>query len=359
MAYSAEEKSYIWLDSFPIEPSQKNKWLGDKSPVWLVKNFADQKPFLDGLGKVDLFDKMSATLQDGGAYFRALLQRLEDENIVCIAKSHPLYPQEWKQLSDAPLCLYAKGNADLLKTRRFTAVGSRKTTEAAAKLARSVCEELSKSFTLVTGTADGGDGAVAQGALNGSGNVICLLAGGFTHIPQGNAVLLKQVEERGLLLAVRSMDTPVLGYSYDHRNKLLALLGDGTLVVSAGEKSGALLTAGYAEEYGKPIFAFPYPPNAGSGVGCNALIKKGAYLTENSFDILGRFGINLIKEKNQPALSETETLVLDGLKELGETHISALSQKTGLSTFQLAAVLSALEVKGLAAKCGGNRFVPV
>ena len=359
MTYSAEEKSYIWLDSFPIEPLQKNKWLGKNSPVWLVKRFAEQKPFLDGLGKGDLYERMAATLQDNGAYFRALTERLEKEKIVCIAKSHPLYPTEWKTLADAPLCLYAKGNTQLLQSRRFTVVGSRKTTDAVAKLARKVCEELSRSFVVVTGTADGGDGAAAQGALDGSGNVVCLLAGGFGHIPQGNAVLLKRVAEEGLLLAVHSWDTPVLAYSYEYRNKLLALLGEGTLVISAGEKSGALITAGYAEEYGKPIFAFPYPPNAVSGAGCNALIKKGAYLTENSVDILGRFGINWIKETDLPTLTATERAVLDELKGLGESHISALSQKTGISPFQLTAVLSALEIKGLVAKCGGNRFVSV
>ena len=359
MAYSAEERAYIWLDSFPLEPAQQNKLLSGNSPVWLVKNFAAQKPFFEGLEKTELYEEMLATLQDGGAYFRKTAARYEEQQIVCITRADGRYPTAWKSLPDAPTCLYAKGNIDLLKTRLFTAVGSRKITEAAEKLARAVCKELSEAFTLATGTAEGGDGAVAKGALDGSGKAVCLLAGGFGNIPQGNAVLLKEVEKRGLLLAVRSFDTPVLAYSYEYRNKLLALLGEGTLVVSAGEKSGALITAGYAAEYEKPIFAFPYPPNALFGAGCNALIKKGGYLTENSFDILGRFGINCIKKKEEAALSETERLVLASLKELGEAHISALSQKTGISPFKLTAVLSALEVKGVVAKCGGNRFVSV
>lgn len=93
--------------------------------------------------------------------------------------------------------------------------------------------------------------------------------------------------------------------------------------------------------------------------GCNALIKKGAYLTENSVDISGAFGINLIEEKSIPALSDDEAAALNALKELSEAHVCELSAKTGMPPFKLYAVLSALEVKGLAVRLGGNRYAPV
>mgnify|MGYP005879696595 FL=1 len=119
------------------------------------------------------------------------------------------------------------------------------------------------------------------------------------------------------------------------------------------------ITARYAGREGKKIFALPYAPGAAAGAGCNALIKKGAYLTENSVDISGAFGINLIEEKSIPALSDDEAAALNALKELSEAHVCELSDKTGMPPFKLYAVLSALEVKGLTVRLGGNRYAPV
>ena len=112
-------------------------------------------------------------------------------------------------------------------------------------------------------------------------------------------------------------------------------------------------------KFGKKIFALPYDPGTAAGTGCNALIKKGAYLTENSFDILGRFGINLLEEKSAPPLSADEERLLSALKELGEAHVAEIADKSQVPVFKVYALLSALEVKGLATRLGGNRYAPV
>ena len=283
-----------------------------------------------------------------------------EEQLVSIAESSPLYPKEWRGLPDAPKTLYAFGNTELLKTRKFTIVGSRKTPANALKLGAQIAKDLSEVFSVVTGTADGGDGAAIEGALAGSGNVVCLLAGGFSAMPQNNLPLLRRVARKGLLLSPHSFDTPVRSFSYEYRNKLLAYLGEGTLVLGAAEKSGALITAKYATAAGKPVFAIPYAPGSLAGAGCNALLKKGGYLTENSVDISGRFGINLIEKKRAaPELSADEKKMLGALKELAEGHIYELSQLSGVPAYKARAVLSSLEVKGLVAPLGGNRYAPV
>lgn len=272
-----------------------------------------------------------------------------------IAIQSALYPSEWKTLSDAPAVLYAVGNINLLQTRKFTVVGSRRTPASALRLGAEICKTLSGAYTLVTGTADGGDGAAIEGALQGTGNVICLLAGGFSTLPQGNYSLLKRVAERGLLLSPHPLDTPVRSFSYEYRNKLLALLGEGTLVLGAAEKSGALITAKYASAYHKPVFALPYAAGTAAGAGCNALIKKGAYLTENAFDIADKTGI-IITAQLPPSLTEDEEKLVNALRELGEGHAAALAAKAGVPVFKARAVLSALEVKGLAVAVGGNEY---
>ncbi len=278
------------------------------------------------------------------------------DKIVTIPQNSPLYPKAWQSLLDAPKALYAIGNTELLQTRKLTVVGSRKTPASALKLTAQIAKELSSVFTVVTGTADGGDGAAVEGALSGSGRVICLLAGGFSALPQGNFPLLERVMKKGLVLSPHEYDVSVRAFSYEYRNKLLALLGEGTFVVGAGEKSGALITAKYAEREQKPVFALPYTPGTFAGVGCNGLLKRGGVLTENAEDIFRTFGVENVRETPAVVLSEEEAKLLDVLKELSEAHVSELSEKSGIPLFKARALLSALEVKGVAVSIGGNRY---
>ena len=127
-------------------------------------------------------------------------------------------------------------------------------------------------------------------------------------------------------------------------------------MLGAGEKSGALGTAKYAQQLQKPVFALPYAPNSPVGAGCNALIKQGGYLTENAADVFMRLGVEYTERKMEISLTETETQMLGALKELGEGHIAEISAKSGLPTFKARAILSALQVKGLVIELGGNRY---
>lgn len=275
--------------------------------------------------------------------------------IKAIERDSAYYPSEWHQFSDKPQTLYAVGNIELLLKRKFTVVGSRKTPKTALALGETVAKELASKFTLITGAADGGDSAAIKGAL-ASGNIICVLAGGFSALPQGNLPLLKEVMKRGLVLALHPYETPVRNFSYTYRNKLIAVLGEGTLVLGAGEKSGALITADFAQDFKKPVFAFPYPPNTPVGAGCNSLIKRGAHLTESAKDVFERLGIEYIGQNSAVSLTDTETQLLSLLKELREAHITEISAKSGMPVFKARAVLSALQVKGLIVEIGGNRF---
>ena len=351
--WTQEEKSLLWLDSFPIDPS--GKWAlvhAAGSAVELVKRFSSYGAHVSD---EKLFASMQETLKDG-EYFLRLKSRLEAENITPVFFGGAGYPKGWLTLPDAPLCLYAKGKVGLLEERKLAIVGSRRTTEGARKLGAVIAKELTGCFAVVTGSADGGDEAVLKGGLEG-GKVICLLAGGLGAIPKEN-LLLGEVEKHGLLLAACPYDTPVRVYSYEYRNKLLALMSEGVLVLGAAKKSGALITARYAKEAGKAVFAIPYAPSVLAGEGCNALIKQGAYLTESSADIVEKYGYTAV-EKKAVTLSETEEKVRELLVELGETHISELAKASGLPTFKLMTVLSSLEIKGVAVKLGGNRYAAV
>ena len=276
-----------------------------------------------------------------------------------ITREHPHYPKAWQKLSGAPETLYCVGDTSLLNTRAFAVVGSRKISPTIAKVGESIAQTLSHAFTLVTGVADGGDSAVIEGAIKGSGKIICVLAGGFSAIPQTNLSLLERAVKKGLFLSPYPYDTPVRVFSYEYRNKLLARLAEGTLVLSAGDKSGSLITAKYTTLQNKQVFALPYAPNSASGTGCNALIKQGAKLVENADDVLDFYGLSATEKTLEIKLSDTEEKVLSALRELGECHASELAEKSGVPLFKMRAVLSALEIKGLALSIGGNRYASV
>ena len=268
------------------------------------------------------------------------------------------YPTEWLCLADAPETLYAFGDISLLNKRKFTAVGSRRTPVNVLKITAGIAKELSEQFVLVTGIADGGDSAIIEGALAGSGRVICVLAGGFSALPQSNLALISKIAERGLLLSPYPFEMEVRSFSYEYRNKLLAALGEGVLVTGAAEKSGALITAKYAKEYGKKIFAIPYSLGVTAGTGCNKLLKEGGYLTESAGDIYRAFGIQADEGKGKPkvALTADEQKLYEAVKELSDGHVSEISAKAGIPAFKARGMLSALEVKGLITPIGGNRY---
>lgn len=286
--------------------------------------------------------------------FLSNLQKVQS-NVVEIPLSAPEYPAELKILFDAPKTLYALGDISLLRERKFCVVGSRRTPPNMLKSGSEIAGKLSAHFVLVTGTADGGDSAAIEGALAAGGKVICVLAGGFSSLPQGNLELLEKVLFNGLLLSPHPFETGVRAYSYEYRNKLLAYLSEGVLVLGAGEKSGSLITAKYAKEGKKPIFALPYPPNSASGCGCNALIKEGAYLTENANDIAQKYGM-VEKERKQISLTPDEEKVYRALKNMLSAHASELATITQIPVYKLRGVLAALEVKGAIVSIGGNRY---
>ena len=283
----------------------------------------------------------------------------QTQPIVEIPISHPDYPTEWKGLSDAPPVVYARGNIALLRERKFTVVGARRTPAPALKLGVRICKELSEAVTIVTGTADGGDGAAIEGALSGSGKVICVLAGGFSAMPQASVQLLNEVAKRGLLISPHPYDTEVRSFSYEYRNKLLASLGEGVFVLGAAEKSGALITAKYALAQEKPVFALPYFPGSAVGEGCNKLLKTGGILAENTLDITTRMGIKIEEKPKTVPLTADEERLLSALKILAEGHAAELAEAAKIPPFKVKAVLSSLEVKGLVTALGGNRYAPV
>lgn len=292
-----------------------------------------------------------------GDYRAEVFEKLKKSEVSCVTLKSDIYPFLLKNTPAPPLVLYAKGNVNLLKEECFGVVGSRKTNAQTEAECEKIAYALSGHFAVVSGVADGADGAAVRGAAK-NGKVIAVIPGGHGNACDLNSSASNLAERNGLTISEFPPRTPAFRYTYVLRNRIIAGLCRGVLVVSAAKKSGALITASYAADYGREVFAFPHSIGITSGEGCNALIKKGATLCENELDIFSVFGVQS-QEERKIELDDDESAVLKLLKEEGEVHAERIAELLNKQTYEVAAICSALEIEGLIVRTGGNKFSPV
>ncbi len=355
MEYTREEKAIIWLCGC-VQAEYRERAALLRAAGDPARLFAGLQEFARGVIK-DASARVYTI--DGAAREReadAFLSRLSSRGYFAVTLLSEDYPENLKAIPDPPLVLFGAGNRALLQKRRFCIVGSRLTPPWAEKQAKLFSERISQSFAVVTGFAEGGDRAAIDGACAG-GNLICVLPLGLDGCyPAAHASLKEKVKRSGLLLSEYPPEEKLMKYYFHARNRILAGLSEGVLVVSAREpRSGALMTASYAADYGRDVFAFPYNIGVAQGSGCNGLIKKGAYLASCPEDVLSAYGIDA-KEDRRETLPPEEARVLALLRENGEMHAAELAEKLDMAVFELTAVLASLEMKNLAVKSGGNRY---
>lgn len=354
--YRQEETDLIVADSFDELTYRQKKLFLAACNRRIADNNKYSEELMKNLGG-GVYNKITGKFSDA-AYRSKVLKELARQKIVCVTFRSEAYPEPLRNIPSPPLVLYCRGDLSLLNEPCFAVVGSRRTLPSVIAACKHFSARLAAPFVVVTGVAEGADSAAIEGALD-TGRVICVLSGGFNRLyPATNADLIGKVEKRGLVVTEYTPDTETRKYSFSMRNRIIAGLSRGTLVVSAAKKSGALITADYAVEFGREVFAFPYSPGILSGEGCNALIKNGATLTDDILDIFSVFGLKCETEAASP-LTQDERKILKILRECGRVHIDRLCEKTGKLSYEVAVVCSSLEIKGLAVRSGGNTFAPV
>lgn len=349
MNYTEEEQNLIILSSLNVPAGARRAVLTALKSF--MGNFPECGSILIKNGYAGVYNKVRERFYSP-VYRKEMLSGLEKRGVECVTLASQDYPEYLKNTPDPPLTLYLRGRRELLKRDMFSIVGSRRTAPYALEWCRRFSKDLSEHFVIVSGSAEGADTA----ALESAQNPVSVLAFGFDSVGKvSNSVLLKKIEKTGLLVSEYYPTEKAQRYNFPMRNRIIAGLSKGTLVVSAAQKSGALITANYAAEYTRELFAFPYNLGVTSGEGCNQLIKKGASLVQKPLDILSVFGLDL-KPLAKPGLTADEERVYKAVKESGETFVTALAQKLGTEPYKLIAVLSSLEIKGLLCRLGGNRY---
>ena len=292
------------------------------------------------------------------------------------------YPQPLLESPDPPLLLYVQGDLGTLGVTALAVVGSRKPTAQGLDHARRFAGAFAESgFVVVSGLALGIDGAAHEGALAAGGRTIAVLGTGIDRLyPQRHVDLARRIAAQGALVSEFVPGTPPLAENFPQRNRIIAGLGLGTLVIEAALRSGSLITARLANEAGREVFALPGSIHAEQSRGCHALIRDGARLVETPAEILDelRRPAGLLQPAPRPRLRATPRSAADGphaprdpaaaalpggdadedplLQALGHDPISldSLQARTGWPTSQLLARLLELELRGQLVRLPGG-----
>jgi DNA processing protein len=297
------------------------------------------------------------------------LKRIADSGCHVLISSDENYPALLREIYDPPLVLYVKGELTAKDKNCVAMVGSRQTTHYGIETARKLAYQLAYTgVTVVSGGARGIDTAAHQGALSAKGRTIAVLGTGINLVfPPENAELFERIAANGAVITQFPFNRPADKQSFPIRNRIVAGMTLGTVVVEANATSGALITANMAVEAGRQIFAVPGRIDSPRSKGCHDLIKKGAKLCEGVEDILSEFEY-LFPTSNRPPspgttgilptleLSENEKLVYDAL---GDEQFSTddVIRKCGLPSSAVSVALFSLEMKRAVKQLPGKMFV--
>jgi DNA processing protein len=334
------------------------QYFGDIEAAW---NASPQALQAAGLGNkvIDTFLKVRLDVD-----LESVLKRIQSKGISVLTWEDEAYPRRLKEIDQPPPVLYLRGSllpADewavaIVGTRRITAYGRQVTEEIATTLARS-------GVTIVSGLARGVDSVAHKAALDAEGRTIAVLGSGVDVIyPNEHRLLAERMIASGALLSDYAPGTAPDGINFPPRNRIISGLSLAVVVVEAGQKSGALITAEFAAEQGRDVFAVPGNINAPQSVGCNALIQQGARPLLQARDILEALDLTMVQEHRSarsvlPAdATEQQVLAVVGQQPLDIDEIRA---QISLPMEQVTAALAMMELKGMVRAVGGMRYVAV
>ena len=292
----------------------------------------------------------------------AELERVAKFGAKILTKASPEYPRALREIHNPPIVLYVWGELTEQDHRAMSVVGSRKTSHYGLECAKKLSYQLAYAgYTVVSGLARGIDTAAHLGALAAQGRTVAVIGSGLMDLyPPENADLAEKIAASGAVVTEFPMTFPPSPQTFPYRNRIVAGWGRGLLVVEAGLKSGALITAEQAIDHGRFVYAVPGPIDRPSAAGSNRLIQQGAKLVTSAGDILDDLHSLFPEPKPKPlapaTLTPDEQTVLDAL-ETSETSLDFIVGKTLLPTQRVSSSLLALEMKRLVKQLPGQQFL--
>ena len=289
------------------------------------------------------------------------MQRLE---IGIMSIEDDLYPEALRQIQSPPTFLFYRGDPSVLLERSLTIVGTRRATAQGMQAAFDIARDLSASgVVIVSGLASGIDTAGHEGCLAGGSPTVGVCAGGIDlDYPATNHELREKiVSSGGLLLSEFPLGSPALAWHFDVRNRILAGLSRGVLMIEARIKSGTMLTVRHALDQGREVFAWPGVLGSECAEAAHVLLREGARFFTNAADVLEDFGWDRVKQTTKeekatlPPLNDDQKRIVKALG-MGEQSMDQLAQATGLETASLSTALTMLQIMGIIQSLPGKVY---
>lgn len=293
----------------------------------------------------------------------AELALLERHDCSAITWHHAEYPARLKEIDDAPPVLFVKGELTPQDERSVAVVGTRRVTAYGREVAHRLSRDLAQSnVVVVSGLASGVDGIAHSAALEAGGRTIAVLGNGVDIVyPRQHARLAERIAENGALVSEYPIGTEPRGEYFPRRNRILSGITLGTLVIEAGESSGALITARHALDQNREIFAVPGSILSPNSRGTNALIQRmEAKLVHKHEDILEELNLSFVGAQIEMAalfpVNDDESKVLYHLSQ-EPTHIDDIIRGSGMTISVVSSLLAMMELRGLVRQVGGMNYV--
>ena len=300
------------------------------------------------------------------------LNLINKHNIEVVAFDETEYPENLKTIYDPPPILYIKGKLKQKDNLSVAIVGSRRASFYGLSMAEGIASELAEfGITVISGMARGIDGAAHKGALKVEGRTIAVLGSGLDCVyPPENKKLFGQIVESGAVISEFPMGTKPLAGNFPRRNRIISGLSQGVVVVEASRNSGALITADFALEQSREVFAIPGKADSLTSFGTNRLIKQGAKLVDNVEDIIEELQLKIkdhikqskIKKSKESVVSPKFNLTLEEDKIYNNInakpkYVDEIITDSGLSTERVLVNLMQMEIKHLIKQLPGKFFI--
>ena len=293
-----------------------------------------------------------------------VMSDLQARQIIPLTWHDPGYPDRLKQIYDRPAVIYVLGDIREQDDWAVAVVGTRKPTAYGREMAHLISTELVRNgITVVSGLARGVDSVAHHAALDAGGRTIAIQACGLDMVyPPEHRRLADEIAERGAIISDYPLDTRPRPDYFPRRNRIMSGLTLGTLVVEADEKSGALITAGYALEHNREVFAVPGNITSPMSQGANRLIQEGAKLVTGIEDVLEELNLKLVPEQLvMQELIEVSTPESDLLPFLSRepVHIDEVTRQSSLPVSTVSSALAMMELKGIVKQVGAMTYVKI
>ena len=292
------------------------------------------------------------------------LKNIQDKGIQVMTWGDTDYPERLRQISQSPYILYIKGTLVPEDIWSVAIVGTRRFSQYGRQVTENLAYTLSKNgITIISGLARGVDGIAHQIALDAGGRTIAVLGSGLDIIyPPEHRNLASNITQKGALISDYPLNTPPDGSNFPPRNRIISGLAKAVIVIEAGERSGALITATFAAEQGREVFAVPGKITAPLSKGTNLLIKQGAHPLLDPQDVLDLLNMTLIADQKvvQKSLpSDPKEALLYQVVGDEPLHVDEISTQVKMPIEEVTSTLALMELKGMVRKTFGMRYMAV